>query len=232
MTADSAGPADGAAAPKRRNRVRRVTSEELVQAAIKVIAREGVAAATTRKIAQEAGVPLGTVHYWFSDKNDLFEDVIREVVDNLEKAVAGRDLSPTGTSADLRAALHAAWAQTAEDDPGAQLAMYELTALAVRTPAMRGLARMQYASYRGLVARALELAVPGLDDRREALLAELISATFDGLCLAWLADPEGTHPLDVLDLLAELLGHALPGGPTDGDGARYRDGPGEGLHHG
>jgi AcrR family transcriptional regulator len=215
MTADSA---DVAAAPKRRNRVHRATSEELVQAAIKVIAREGVAAATTRKIAQEAGVPLGTVHYWFSDKNDLFEDVIREVVDRLEKAVAGRDLAPTGTSADVSSGLRAAWAQIAEDDPGAQLGMYELTALAVRTPAMRGLARMQYASYRGLVARALEQAAPGLGDRREALLAELISATFDGLCLAWLADPEGTHPLDVLDLLAELLGHMLSADPAHDGG--------------
>ena len=44
---------------------------QLIAAATRVVAREGVAAATTRRIAQEAGVPHGLVHYWFSGKDEL-----------------------------------------------------------------------------------------------------------------------------------------------------------------
>lgn len=207
MTTESADRRDP---PKRRRHAQRATSEELVQAALRVIAREGVAAATTRKIAEEASVPLGAVHYWFTGKNELLEDVVREVVSRLEKAVLSTGLAHGGNLEDVREGLHAAWSEIATDDPGAQLGLYELTALALRTPAMRQLARLQYTSYRELAARSLAPALAGLDTRRAALLAEFVAVTFDGLCLAWLADPDGTHPAEVLDLLAELLGQTLP----------------------
>ncbi|HEY6796786.1 MAG TPA: TetR family transcriptional regulator, partial [Kineosporiaceae bacterium] len=139
MTAE---PVDRPAATRRRRA--RATSQELVGAAQRVIAREGVGAATTRKIAEEAGVPLGTVHYWFTDKNDLFSDVIRAVLDRLEQAVAATGMARDGCADDVRQGLHAAWNEIVTDDPGAQLGLYELTALAVRTPGMRRLARQQY----------------------------------------------------------------------------------------
>lgn len=207
MTAEPASPA-------RRRRTARATSAELVEAAIRVIGRDGVSAATTRKIADEAGVPLGTVHYWFDDKNDLLEDVVAEVVTRLEKAVDQTGRPDGGASrADLRAALDDAWHVVVEDDPGAQLGLYELTALALRTPSMRGLARRQYESYRATAARALAPALAGIDPARAAAVAELVAVTFDGLCLAWLADPEGADPDAVLDLLSELVDRvARPGG--------------------
>ena len=192
----------------RRHRAQRATSEELVQAALRLIAREGVAAATTRKIADEAGVPLGTVHYWFNDKNDLLEQVVREALGRLEAGVAASGAPHGGTPEDIRDGLHAAWGEVLAD-PGAQLGLYELTALALRTPSMRQLASLQYTAYRELAARSLAPALTGLDERRAALVAELFAVTFDGLCLAWLADPDGSHPTEVLDLLAELLGQTL-----------------------
>lgn len=112
----------------------------------------------------------------------------------------------------MRDGLRAAWERVA-DDPGAQLGMYELTAMALRTPGMEQLARLQYGTYREAAARSPVPAVTGLEERHAAVPAELIAVTFDGLCLAWLADPEGTHPREALDLLAELLGSALPQGP-------------------
>lgn len=196
--------------PKRRRHAQRATSEELVQAAQRVIAREGVAAATTRKIAEEASVPLGAVHYWFTDKTELLEDVVRENVSRLEKAVSSTGLARGGSLDDVREALHAAWSEVTADDPGAQLGLYEMTVLALRNPAMRQLARRQYTSYRELAARSLAPALAGLDTRRAALLAEFVAVTTDGLELAWLADPDGTHPAEILDLLAEFLGQNLP----------------------
>jgi AcrR family transcriptional regulator len=198
---------DGSPRPAgRRPRVQRATSEELVAAAIRVIGRDGVAAATTRRIAEEAGVPLGTLHYWFADKNALLESVVRHIVERLERASSSSELPDGGASeAGIRTALRAAWAEVERDDPGTQLGYYEVTALALRTPAMRELARLQYRSYRELAARALAPALTGVPPERAALIAEFVAVAFDGLALAWLADPEGTHPEQVLDLLAQAL---------------------------
>lgn len=205
MTTESADPL-----PKRRRPAHRATSEELVQAAKRVIAREGVAATTTRKIAEEASVPLGAVHYWFTDKSELLEDVLRAELSRLEQAISSTGLAHGGSPEDVREAFRAAWGEVTADDPGAQLGLYELTALSLRTPAMRELARRQYASYRELAARVLAPALAGLDPRRAALLAEFVAVTTDGLELAWLADPDGTHPAEMLDLLAEFLGQNHP----------------------
>ncbi len=192
--------------PRRRRAAAAATSDELVAAAIRVIGRHGVAAATTRRIADEAGVPLGTVHYWFSDKEQLLAEVVRVVVDQLERASAVASPADTPASpADLREALGAAFASIADDDAGVQLGYYELTALALRTPRLRELARHQYRSYRELAARALAPALDGVEPDRAAAIAELVMVTFDGLTLSYLADPEGTHPEAVLDLLAELV---------------------------
>ncbi|MCB0909296.1 MAG: TetR family transcriptional regulator [Nocardioidaceae bacterium] len=192
--------------PRRRRAAAAATSDELVAAAIRVIGHHGVAAATTRRIADEAGVPLGTVHYWFSDKEQLLAEVVRVVVDQIERASAVANPSDTPPSpAELRETLGAAFTSIADDDAGVQLGYYELTALALRTPRLRELARHQYRSYRALAARALTPALDGVDPDRAAAIAELVMVTFDGLTLSHLADPEGTHPEAVLDLLAELV---------------------------
>ena len=50
--------------------------EQLVEAAIAVMSREGLDRATTRRIADEAGVPNGAFHYAFRDKNELLTHVV------------------------------------------------------------------------------------------------------------------------------------------------------------
>lgn len=180
-----------------------------MEAALRVIARDGVGACTTRKIAEEAGVPLGTVHYWFADKGALLEEVVRSVLTRLGTAVASTDRPDGGaTPTEVRQGLQAAWDSVTQDDPGVQLGVYELTALAVRTPSMRDLARRQYRGYRELAAAQLGPALEGVDPERTEAIAELVAVTFDGLALSWLADPDGTRPDRVLDLLAEFVGAA------------------------
>ncbi|MFP3394334.1 TetR family transcriptional regulator, partial [Brevibacillus sp. SIMBA_076] len=48
----------------------------LVQAALRLIARDGVAAATTRRIVAEAGMPLASFHYVFSSRDELMGELI------------------------------------------------------------------------------------------------------------------------------------------------------------
>lgn len=55
---------------------RRDVRSDIMDAAEKVFATLGFAGATTRAIAEEAGVNLGLIHYHFNSKESLFEQVI------------------------------------------------------------------------------------------------------------------------------------------------------------
>ncbi len=198
---------------------------QLVNAARTVIARDGVAAATTRRITQEAGLPHGTFHYWFAGKEELFEELIAEVLQELADAATAATAAgaASGAGTSLRDMLRAAFDVVEHDEkaqPGRQLAMYELTALAMRTPALRDLARRQYQAYRDVVAAvaaswiaARQVDLPGGSDA----LIRLMAVLFDGIILAWLADPDGTNP-DELFILIDTLIEACVGRPRDSDG--------------
>jgi AcrR family transcriptional regulator len=60
---------------------------ELLQAALRVMSRDGVAAGTTRAIVAEAGMPLATFHYCFRSRNELLRDLIT-LVTTMERDVA------------------------------------------------------------------------------------------------------------------------------------------------
>lgn len=186
--------------------------DDLIAAATRVIARDGVAGATTRRIATEAGVPLGTVHYWFAGKDDLLAAVVEAVLGDLESAAVSTQIlamQPDGSGVpDILESLRAAWRVVEADEPGGQLSLFEMTTVALRTPGMEELAARQYASYRAVAARAVQrwydrsgAELPG---GLEAL-ARLIAFVFDGASIAWLADPAGADPDSVFVLLSHLL---------------------------
>jgi hypothetical protein len=94
---------------------------------------------------------------------------------------------------------------------------YELTMLALRTPAFRDFARRQYEMYRQV---ATNLAGPLLDDIDPRLpggadaVIQLVTALFDGLTLAWMADPDGAKPDAVFERLEALFVPFYPAAMT------------------
>lgn len=186
-----------------------------ITAASRVIAREGIAAATTRRIAEEAGMPPGLLHYWFVGKDELLEAVIADTLAEVEAAiVAGRATAPA--DGDLRGSLaqqlRSVFQAAAADDRGRQLAMYEMTTWALRKPGLADVARHQYQAYRRLAAEGLSAV--GLAD--DPALSQLVAAAVDGLTLAWLADPEGTDVTPALELLALFVSDHARRGTADG----------------
>jgi AcrR family transcriptional regulator len=57
--------------------------EQLIEAAVRVIAREGADGATTRKIADEAKAPLASLHYCFQNKENLLLAVFAQLSDEM-----------------------------------------------------------------------------------------------------------------------------------------------------
>lgn len=192
--------------PERRRPRGADTRAALVQAALQVVEQDGIAAATTRRIAERAGQPLGTVHYWFTDKDEL----LRAVVDVLLTEVR-EDLGSGPEREGVGDRLARVFANYVAMAPGRQLALFEVTTHAIRTKGLQELAIEQYGAYRSAARDGLapwaEQVDRDLPGGAEALAALLV-AVVDGLTLAALADPERARADAALALFAELLGRA------------------------
>ncbi len=185
----------------------------MIEATIQIVTTEGIAAATTRRIAEVAQLPLGAVHYWFSSKEDLFEEVVRTIMRQMESSmadsVADDDANP---EADLLTSLRAAWSFVENNDPLRELMLFEIIVFALRNEGLKDLARAQYGLYRETAQRGIAAWLEGSTvqtTREQNAIATLIAVIFDGLTIAWLADPEGTKVDDVLVLLSRLMTRGL-----------------------
>ena len=67
--------------------------QSIQDAAMRVIARKGMAAATMQEIADEAGVAKGTIYLYFRDRDELvektFETAITQLIARVERAMDG-----------------------------------------------------------------------------------------------------------------------------------------------
>src|SRR6185369_14533926 len=75
--------------------------QSIVDAAIEVIAAEGLQRATTRRIAEKADAPLGALHYCFKNKEELIKLVADQGAAKLQEAFTGVDPS-LGVAATIR----------------------------------------------------------------------------------------------------------------------------------
>lgn len=72
-----------------RRRAKQARSQQTVaivlEAAAQVLLREGYARATTNRIAEKAGVSVGTIYQYFAEKDEIFDALIRREIEGLQK---------------------------------------------------------------------------------------------------------------------------------------------------
>ncbi len=103
---------------------------QLVEATLRVIARDGVAGLTHRAVAEEAGVALASASYHFTGIDDLLATALAHATDELAATLTqGADRS--------LARLARVLADEERDHHGRFIAGYELYLLAVRRPELR-----------------------------------------------------------------------------------------------
>jgi AcrR family transcriptional regulator len=190
---------------------------EILAAAVRVLARDGIAETTTRKIALEAGVNQAMLRYYFGSKDELLFAVLQEMMRQT------REIAQAAASAqeDIRAAiaesLKAFWKHV-EDSPELQVMQYELTLYALRTPSAAWLAKQQYDGYSVVVEALLQEAFATAQQTPAlpfAALARFIIAGLDGLILQFISDRDPERARNDLDHLiaatiALVEGTALP----------------------
>ncbi|MDR5698839.1 TetR/AcrR family transcriptional regulator [Agromyces aerolatus] len=162
----------------------------LIEAALRVVAREGIVRATTRTIVAEAGMSLASFHYAFESRDELIDELIRTVVAREQLAVVP-ELEPGIGLRELLENGLARYLDHLRADPEYEQAMLELTHYALRSPDRRELATRQYARYTELATETLALAAAHTGAAWRIPIehvARMLVAYTDGLTLSWLVD--------------------------------------------
>lgn len=176
------------------------TRQNIIRAVLRIIGQDGVAAVTNRRIAQEAGVSLGSVTYHFATQHDLLRESLLHFVEEetgrfTELAAQGQE---EGIDLKGAAALVGQVAEVTTFD-STHLAPFELYVQAGRDPALRGAAAQCFAAYDRLAASVLTAL--GVPDAEEA--ASTVVALVFGMQLRRLATGSSAENLvDALLLLA------------------------------
>ncbi|WP_166904053.1 TetR/AcrR family transcriptional regulator [Mycobacterium sp. DL440] len=162
---------------------------QFIEAASRVIETHGVARATTRNIAQEAGAPLGALHYCFGTKEELFE-AVSHTFGRLNLAPAMESVRPgMGITAAVPVLLQST-AKFIAANITSELGELEIYVWALRNgrPEMP---RRTYEIWMGLVEEALRTARTEDElDQDISAITRLLASLVDGCALMELMTSE------------------------------------------
>ncbi|XVQ06767.1 TetR/AcrR family transcriptional regulator [Spirillospora sp. CA-255316] len=189
----------------------------LIAAAARVMARDGIAATSTRAIAAEAGMPRGSFHYCFRSKDELLGELAATIVSDMVQAARAVWSLDAPLDHNLRSSLRAVW-EAGSERPDEHLVAYELTTYALHDRNRSQLARRQYESYyqQGTDYLAFVAQQAGIEwSLPMPTLARLLVTVIDGLFLNWLPDRNTKEAMNVLDAFAgQLAALAVPSAKT------------------
>ena len=185
-----------------------VRSAQLVEAARRVLVRDGVQGTTLRGVAAEAGVPLGTLSYVFGSKEQLLKAVIQDVTEEIAELLRGSAETEKGLERAIRVGLATFWTRLVVDERWLQVMQYELVMYALRTPGLEDLARWQTERYCRIVAAWCQEAANKAGEPCAVpfdVLARVLVANIDGLILQYVADPDAARSQVDLAMITEML---------------------------
>jgi DNA-binding transcriptional regulator YbjK len=159
--------------------------EQIIEATIRLVARDGTGGLTHRKVAREAGVPLAATTYYFESKEALFQETLASVAEAEIARLRELMASPAGGDVTERLLEAFVGQQSVSSEAGArvQLAHYELFLEAGRRPKVRPVARAWTQAYLDLAEEVLAEA----GSAQPARDAQILVAMVDGLFLEQVA---------------------------------------------
>lgn len=186
---------------------------ELIEAGLRVIAREGMHGATVRAIVAEAEVPLATFHYVFDSRDQMIGEAYAYIAVLPEDDLA-EVLPEDATPEEAVRALLLLWFGRFLEHPEYELAIMEIMAYCRRTPQLAQLpAEVQ--------ERYLEVVVGGVELLRERFgrsgapsardVATLFLHTTDGITYSWLRTRDTAASHRAIDVAVPVLAAATVG---------------------
>ena len=191
-----------------------VSSQQIIDAAIRVLVRQGYAKTSLLDIAKEAGMSKGALHYHYPTKEALIHAVL-ETACNAVQARTMRAWSPSDNPFEaLRKSLEELWATRAERSNEA-VVVADLLALSLYDGALRPrlaefyeLGTRQIRDYleQNLISLGLESRI-SLDS-----LPRIVIGLLAGLVMQSFVDPDALSPDDVVDAVQTLAISIFAGG--------------------
>jgi DNA-binding transcriptional regulator YbjK len=161
----------------------------ILEAALRIVGREGAGAVTHRAVAAEAGVPLAATTYYFESRDDLLAEALelaaREDLVRLDRDAvdyAAKPLTPE-TLADRLTSTVSAWLR---GDRPTLLAEYEISLESARRPELAATCRAWSDGY----VRALAPALRALGSRDAERDAWIVFTALCGMVLDELSAPQ------------------------------------------
>ncbi|RVU28007.1 TetR/AcrR family transcriptional regulator [Streptomyces antnestii] len=184
---------------------------ELLKAATTVIARDGYANASLRKVAQQAGCTTGAVTYYFANKEDLVAALAESRFDRYDAMLEAARAEPGVKK------LFERWLELTTGDPEFWPVMSQLFAHARYEPGFAALIERRYARFRevytSILARGQEQGTVRADIPAD-LLADQLSAMGDGWMMMFPFEPERFTPARVKALLDAAITLITPAPTT------------------
>ena len=185
----------------------RESVDAIIEAAAQVLQGYGYRGATTNRIAERAGVSVGTLYQYFNNKDEIFDALIQQegirYLSALEENIPGVEV-PLRQA--IRALLEAGYSH--------QRLVMGLRVIMRNLPNVAYAARSQYLrrELHRLVVRFLENRGPidGLDDL--PLAADVIIAQCEGLTYLGRVDRSAE---ELIDVLTDALSRYLLAGTTE-----------------
>ena len=170
--------------------------DRILDAAGRILVRDGGESVTIAAVAREAGVSKGGLFYHFASKESLIEGMIARYVSTFDELIAAAGITPgAATLAYLRSAERSGGAAT-------QL-VTALLAAAIQSPTALDVLRSRYRSWQA------RLDADGIPDH----IASMARFTVDGMWLADvldLAPVTGAQRMRILDHLRDTVISGLP----------------------
>nr|WP_241190468.1 TetR/AcrR family transcriptional regulator [Pseudomonas chlororaphis] len=190
----------------------------MLKAAIAVIAQEGYAGASMRKVAQHAGCTTGAVTYYFANKEEMVTAVAQSLFDQIDTLLEGSQ-----EQVDIKSLIEQWLNWMRVDEPNGWLAWFQLLAHARHEPAFASIIKQRYALFRQVLTSMLEKGQKQgkiRSDIEADLLADQISAMSDGWMMMLPIEPERFTPARSQALLDAVITLISPAVPSNGKSPR------------
>ena len=161
-----------------------VRREQIVRATIRCLARDGYAGLTMKRVAGEAGVSQGILHYYFRDKAAMLAAAALRVTADLDRRVATEARAARDARGRLRAVIRACL-RTAVDDRDFWTVFIEFWGEAFHDRRLAAVNRRAYVRARRLIGAGLAQGI-ALGQFRPVDVEEAAAVTLallDGLAL-------------------------------------------------
>ena len=188
-----------------------VRREQIVRATVRCLAREGYTRLTMKKVAREAGVSQGILHYYFADKRAILAATLEAVSRDLDRRVAAAQSRTGRDPADRLRALVRACLEVAVGRPEFWVVFVEFWGEMLHDRRLRELNAEVYTRTRRLIGRLIAEGVTRGRFRSvdPARAAAVVLGLVDGVSLQLTFDPEAFSLAEAARFCDDALGRYL-----------------------